>query len=125
MRQYLAVMIILFALRYIDQNRFFHYLIWILLASTFHVSAMLMIPFYFILKIPMNRIVLAAYSIVGAVLYLFSYQLLDFATRFVYKIYTIDSERNWCPEFTKEIASERRAVCLCFLFKRSGQKCAV
>lgn len=119
MRQYLAVMIILFALRYIDQNRFFHYLIWILLASTFHVSAMLMIPFYFILKIPMNRIVLAAYSIVGAVLYLFSYQLLDFATRFVYKIYTIDSEPELVTGIYKGICVSIAVLfVLCFLFRK-------
>ena len=48
-RQATAVAICFFAIRYIDQRKFFKYMLLVLLACTFHRVAMLMIPLYFVL----------------------------------------------------------------------------
>lgn len=47
MRQALAFSIIIFSLQYIKDRKIFHYCIGIVLASTFHKSAMIMLPMYF------------------------------------------------------------------------------
>ena len=49
-RQLVAVIISLYAYRYISANRFGQYILTIAVACLFHVSAVIMIPAYFILK---------------------------------------------------------------------------
>ncbi|WP_036613042.1 EpsG family protein [Oribacterium sp. P6A1] len=48
-RQLVAVMIVLYAYRYIRSGKFIRYFILILIASAFHTSALVMIPGYFLL----------------------------------------------------------------------------
>lgn len=50
MRQYLAVSIIFWAIRYVNKGEFKKYFICVLIASTFHYSALILIPAYFIYK---------------------------------------------------------------------------
>ncbi|MFD4703684.1 EpsG family protein [Gottfriedia sp. NPDC058432] len=50
MRQYLAISIVFWAIRYLGKGKFIKYLISILVASTFHFSALIMIPTYLIYK---------------------------------------------------------------------------
>ena len=54
-RQILAAGICFWAVKYIEENKFFKYLFWILLASTIHTTALIMIPMYFILKMQITR----------------------------------------------------------------------
>jgi len=49
-RQLVAVAVACYALRYISENSFGKYLFFVLLAGTFHFTAFVMIPFYWILK---------------------------------------------------------------------------
>jgi hypothetical protein len=49
-RQALAMCIWIYALQFIDKNKFWSYLIWCIIAIGFHTSAIILIPFYFILR---------------------------------------------------------------------------
>ncbi|WP_418352010.1 EpsG family protein [Shewanella algae] len=53
-RQFLAVSIFLYSFKYIRNGSFFSYLVCILIASSVHYSAVLMVPMYFILKLRLN-----------------------------------------------------------------------
>lgn len=53
-RQYIAIAITFYAVRYIFEEKYYKYLISIILASTFHLTAIIMIPFYFIVRIKMD-----------------------------------------------------------------------
>lgn len=50
MRQYISISIIFYATRYIIEKNFSKYLKFVILASMFHISALIMIPFYFLLN---------------------------------------------------------------------------
>lgn len=87
MRQIIAALIVMYALRYIESKQFLRFLALILFASTIHFSALLMILFFFILQIKMNYIVLAIYSIFGIAAYINSGAIMTLATKYVYKGY--------------------------------------
>ena len=53
-RQSLAISIILYAIPYINKNSFFKYLIWVIIASSIHLSAILFLPIYFMRKLSVN-----------------------------------------------------------------------
>lgn len=50
MRQFIAVSILFFCSGYIKDGKFFRFLIAVLIASSFHTSALMMIPIYFIVR---------------------------------------------------------------------------
>jgi hypothetical protein len=87
MRQFIAAVFVAFALFYIAKNRFFRYAALILLASAFHVSALLMLPFYFILKIRLNNVSLMIITAGSAVVYMFVTPLMGFVTDYFYSGY--------------------------------------
>ena len=86
-RQMLAAFIVLYALRYVRKKQFFRYVLIVLFASCFHFSALMMIPFYFILRIKMNPTALAVYSGVTVLIMVFSWNVMDLITRYIYKSY--------------------------------------
>lgn len=107
LRQYTALMVILFAFRYIEQRRFFRFAIFVLLASTFHISAIVMLPFYFILRMPMNRITLPISLALCAAVFFKSEAVLGMVTRVVY--------RNYSP-VSREVANGTSpGPCIAFL----------
>lgn len=87
MRQIIAAAIVLYALRYIQSKQFLRFLAIILFASTIHISSLIMIAFFFILQIKMNYKVLALYTAVTIVAYINSENVMNFATKYVYKSY--------------------------------------
>ena len=87
MRQFIAAVIISFALRYVAKKRFFRYAGLVLFASTFHYSALFLLPFYFIFKIKLNYITLLLMLAGSAVAYIFVTPLMNFATNFFYTGY--------------------------------------
>lgn len=91
LRQMLAGFIMLYAMRYIRKNQFGRYLILVLFATCFHRSALIMIPFYFILRIKMNYISLGVMFGAVALFMIFSWDILDLAGNFMqaYKGYTL------------------------------------
>lgn len=95
MRQMIASCILLLGMRYIRKNQFLPYLILVVFASTFHVSAFLMIPFYFILRIKLTGKVLIVYSVATILMFCMSQTVLDFFNDYIYKGYTLTN-----PEVT-------------------------
>jgi hypothetical protein len=127
MRQMLAAFIIVLGMRYIKTNQFFRYLIVVIFASCFHLSALVMIPFYFILKIKLTPVVLGIYAGGGLIVFIFSWQIIQFLTKtFLPKYYTPGE----MPQ-TGEMSGTRFpiytvffALCLifCFLFRKKLQE---
>lgn len=60
MRQGMATIVTFWAIRWIQENKLFYFIIAISLASLIHKSVLLFLPFYFIAKIPNTRWVLMA-----------------------------------------------------------------
>lgn len=96
MRQRIAAVIVLFAIRYIKKKQFFRFLALVLLASTFHVSALVMIVFYFLLQIKMNWISLGVYSGALVLYFFFSEAAIEFITQYFYTGYQLGED----PEIT-------------------------
>ena len=89
LRQMIAGFIVMYALRYIEKNQFWRYLMIVIFASCFHLSALIMIPFYFILKIKMTPITLGVYAVLTTLFMVSSWNIIDFITDFVYKGYVV------------------------------------
>lgn len=86
-RQIIAACIILYAYKYIQKKDPVKFLVLIAFASCFHLSALIMIPFYFLLRIKMNWVTLGVYAAGTAVFMIFSWQIIDLITDYVYKSY--------------------------------------
>ena len=83
-RQVLSVAICFYATKYINKNKkdFLKYLLLVLLASTMHsTAAIIMIPAYFVLKIRFSGKALAIYSIIGVSVYMLFPSLLSIYTK--------------------------------------------
>ncbi len=104
LRQFLACSIVCFAYRYIAlDKRFTKYAILILLASTFHFSALIMLPAYFVLKLRMKMSYLAIASLFLLPFNFFYNQMLQFlftvfkpsyvGTSFMDKTFVLDNRR--------------------------------
>lgn len=87
-RQILAVAIIFMGSRYLYERKFFKYLGVALVASLFHMTALIMVPFYFILNLRI-RLKNLFYILIGSVaLIVFFDPILSFIQLFVYANYT-------------------------------------
>ena len=82
-RQFLAMAFSAFALIYIHRKDFFRFSILILLASTFHFSALILFPCYFFFRLPFNKIIMTFYVVVGTILVVFSKPIFNFLMYFV------------------------------------------
>ncbi|MDR2559238.1 MAG: EpsG family protein [Oscillospiraceae bacterium] len=108
MRQFIAAVFIAFALFYVAKNRFFRFAGFVLLASAFHFSALLLLPFYFIFKIKMNYISLTVMLTGSAVVYMFVTPLMDIAINYVYTAYdpvtNVEAASGLAPVYTVAFA---------------------
>ena len=86
-RQSLAASIIFLGYRFIKERKTLPVVLLVLLASSFHLTALIVLPIYFLAQIRMNKILLAVYSGVALVLYFTSDLILDFVTDYVYTDY--------------------------------------
>ena len=86
-RQTLAGVICLYAIPFLHKRKFFPYFAFVVLAATFHVSALIMLVFYFINMIPIDGYMLAIYLPVTIILYLSSTETLALITRYIYDDY--------------------------------------
>lgn len=91
LRQMTAGFIVMYALRYVEKKQFFRYLMIVLFASFFHLSALVMIPFYFILRIRMTPVTLGVYAVLTTLIMIFSWEIISFVTSFYYKNYLVTS----------------------------------
>lgn len=90
-RQTLAICIVLYSLKYFVNKEFIKYALTIMLAAFFHPSAIIMLPFYFIGAIKINRKVIALYVLSAIVMYA-AYSIIEpivFSTSYgsIYKSY--------------------------------------
>jgi transmembrane protein EpsG len=91
MRQFIAALFVAFALKYVARKRFSRYAALVLLASAFHFSALLLLPFYFIFKLRFNSVVLAFMLAGTMAAYIFVTPAMNFITNYVYTGYDIFS----------------------------------
>lgn len=87
LRQTIAACIVAYAIIFIKKQKIIPYMLLVLLASTFHKSALIMIPFYFILQIKITKVVLVFYSLITIGIFVYSNKILDFVTTYFYKNY--------------------------------------
>jgi len=64
-RQSIAIMIFFYAIRFILEKDPLRYILWISIASLFHISAIIMLPVYFITKIKFNQKLFALLYIIS------------------------------------------------------------
>lgn len=91
MRQMIAASILLYAMQYIKKKQFFRFLVFVIFASAFHVSALIMLVFYFLLQIKMNWKSLGVYTGILILYFIFSEPALRFITRYFYTGYQLGS----------------------------------
>lgn len=87
-RQILASAIIFAGSKFLYERKFFKFLFVVILASLFHQSSLIMIPFYFILNFRINFRNLLLMLIGSILTVTYFNEILSFAQRFVYSNYT-------------------------------------
>ncbi len=85
LRQYTAAVIILYAFENIKKKDFLRYLVMVLFATCFHWSAIIMIPFYFILQIKLQPILLTIYFVLAGLVLVFSWDVIEVIRAFYEK----------------------------------------
>ncbi len=104
-RQMIAASIAMFAFPMLKRRNIWGsigYFAIVILAATFHKSALLLIPFFFINLIPSNKFVLAAYAAVTVAIYFNTERIVDFVTRYWYSGYSLNSQHmkvGFVPHF--------------------------
>lgn len=87
LRNVIAALIIIFAYKYIKDKSFIRFIVLVLLASAFHISALIFIPFYFIFKLKFNYITVIGYTVVCGLIFYFSVPIMEFITKYIYTNY--------------------------------------
>lgn len=80
-RQGIAISITIVGIKYIKEKKLIKYLLVILLASTFHYSALIMIPIYFISRIKLTNIKVVIFSIITFILHTFLYDIINIGVK--------------------------------------------
>lgn len=90
-RQLLAAVICSLGVRYIKKRRFLPYLMLVLIATSIHNSALIMLPFYLLAQIPFNYKTFLAVFAISLVGFIFAPSILEIVTQYVYQGYSPDS----------------------------------
>jgi hypothetical protein len=77
-RQCIALNIFLFSLRYVQRRQFSEYLLLILVAALFHMTSLMLIPVYFILKTEFKSRVLVIFVFAGVLISILQVEWIDF-----------------------------------------------
>ena len=90
MRQIMAVSIVIWSIRYIEQRKFIKYVIVIMIAATFHTSAIFMLPMYFLLNLRFGKA--GVLVVIGgtAVVMIFLPQIVTLISKFYWDWYDIE-----------------------------------
>ena len=86
-RNLLAALVILCAYGFLRKRSFVRYAALVLLAASIHMSAFVMLPMYFILKIKFNAIAFAIYGALSAAFIYFCTPLMEYVTTYIYTAY--------------------------------------
>lgn len=87
-RQAIAVAISLFAWKYIFERKLIKYLSIMIIAISFHSSAIFFVPMYYISKIKVNKNILYFYTAFGGFIIIFQKQVVSFFQKYFYSDYT-------------------------------------
>lgn len=90
LRQYTAATIMLYALEYAKKRDFVRYFAMVLFACCFHWSAIIMIPFFFILQIRLQPILLTVIFLISGLVLVFSWDVIG-VVRYFYEKYGMKS----------------------------------
>lgn len=110
LRQSIAIMIFFYAIRFIIEKDLLRYTFWISIASLFHTSALILLPFYFITKIKFNQnlfMLLYIISIFLAGNNWFMTQLSNIIMLISYKVDLLSSYANYIDTDTFRPDDER------------------
>lgn len=94
-RHIFAVAIVFIGSKYLYERKFFKWVLVVLLAALFHKTAIIMIPFYFILNFRIKFKNWVIIVIGSAIVILFFDNIVDFAQQYFYEQYTDDSYGMW------------------------------
>lgn len=118
-RQYIAISIFIYAITFIFEKNFKNYLIWIIIASLFHSSVLIMIPVYFFCK---SRLTLKKRTIIFLALILllpFVNQLfIGIISKTKYSYYLTSAYGTANPTYSELIVSSILFVISSFLYKK-------
>lgn len=87
MRQYLAIALVFFGLKWIRENRFLPFLLAVLAGMAFHKTVVLMLPFFFLLRIRWKQSYLLLITLFGLALYPFQDIISNFVINRFYPQY--------------------------------------
>lgn len=87
LRQSIAISIILFSWSFLKRNKFIPYILIVLLAATFHSTALIMIPLYFIVKIKPTKVLTFLYCYGLLFFYISSKGFINLLTDIFYQDY--------------------------------------
>lgn len=87
MRQLLSIMLVFFSYRYILRGKFGRFVIVVLAAMCFHITAIIAIPFYFLLRLRLRFSYFLCIAIVLFIVSMFSQPLLNFLVSTFYPRY--------------------------------------
>jgi len=94
-RQALAASVSLLGYRFLCEKKPIHYFAVVLLAASFHVSALIMVPIYFLCHIRLSKKLAIFYGSAVVFVYFTSELILDFVTRFVFTSYIGTTYLEW------------------------------
>jgi hypothetical protein len=110
-RQMIAAAITMYAFPLLQRRNALNiagYFAIVLLGASFHKSALILVPFFFVNLIPINKYVLAAYAAVTAAVYFNTQRIIGLITRFWYSQYglgDIHVTDTFEPQFTIALAA--------------------
>ena len=87
LRQTISCLIFVFAIECAKKKKLIPYLLITLLAASFHKSALVMLPVYFLLQINLTNVVLAVYSVLSVGVFFASPYIVKFVSKFWYGSY--------------------------------------
>ena len=110
-RQGLALSISLMSFRFLKEKKFFKYLLVILLAASFHYTALVMIPAYFVLNIKLDWKRMSVIGALAFLIYLFTEKIFLLMTRLIPKYAGYGTEAG-IEQYLNGQSWKSMAICL-------------
>ena len=89
LRQAMAFGVVMFSYKYIQEKKLLKYIITMLLAMSFHTSAMVFLPAYFLKNIKLTKQKIYLIVILDIIIFIFKAQIFNVISIFIYDNYTI------------------------------------
>ena len=103
-RQSIMVAMCLYAIQYIKKKSFLKYVLIIIVASTFHNTALLMIPLYFLFKARLNNLTMIIIVAIGCILMILQFPYFQKTLAVIYDLAGEGYVRNTIYYYTTESA---------------------